>query len=262
MYLLATIVFVAFLVEAAAGFGSMVIALTVGALFFKVETLLLALVPVNLTLSLWLVARGAKSIQWKFLLKQVLPLMGIGLVAGTLVATQASNATWLKPVFGLFTIAVASWQLTSTLKPSLTENPLPFPARVAALLGAGTIHGIFATGGPLAVFVTTRELPNKTQFRATLSMLWVVMNAVLLATWGVAGKLTTQSLTTSAWMLIPLAAGIAVGEWVHHRLDERRFRITVAALLLVAGAVLTVNSLSPRGGEGQGEGPEKAVSQR
>ena len=46
--LLAGIVAVAFLVEAAAGFGSMVVALTVGALFFPMPSLLGWLVPVNL----------------------------------------------------------------------------------------------------------------------------------------------------------------------------------------------------------------------
>ncbi|MFT3710248.1 MAG: sulfite exporter TauE/SafE family protein [Archangium sp.] len=257
---LALIVFTAFLVEAAAGFGSMVIALTVGALFFTVEDLLLWLVPVNLVLSLYLVARSWKSIRWPFLLKGVAPLMGLGLLLGTLVATQAANATWLKPAFGLFTIAVAIWQLTSALKPATSEaSPLPFPARAAALLGAGAIHGIFATGGPLAVFVTARELPNKTEFRATLSMLWVAMNAALLSAWALSGKFTQGSLKTSALMLLPLAAGIAVGDWLHHRLDERRFRITVAAMLLIAGAVLTANSLSLRTrGEGRGEGPTEA----
>jgi uncharacterized membrane protein YfcA len=241
LHLLALIVFTAFLVEAAAGFGSMVIALTIGALFFAVDDLLLWLVPVNLVLSVYLVARGWRSIRWRFLLTGVAPLMGAGLVAGTLVASQAANATWLKPAFGMFTIAVAVWQLTTTLKPATSAaSPLPFPARAAALLGAGAIHGIFATGGPLAVFVTARELPNKTEFRATLSMLWVAMNVALLGAWAVAGKFTTGSLKTSALMLLPLAGGIAVGDWLHHRLDERRFRITVATMLLIAGTVLTV----------------------
>jgi uncharacterized membrane protein YfcA len=247
MILLALIVFLSFLVEAAAGFGSMVIALTLGALWFSVDELLLWLVPVNLVLSLWLVARGWKAIRFAFLFRGVGPLMGLGLIGGSLIATQAATAWWLKPLFGLFVIAVAIWQLRATLAPSTTSTPLPLAARVTALLTAGVIHGIFATGGPLAVFVTARELPEKSEFRATLSMLWAALNAALLVKWVFDGALTSSSLTTSAWMLLPLLAGIGVGEFIHHRLDERRFRIAVAILLLAAGTVLTLKSVATVG---------------
>jgi uncharacterized membrane protein YfcA len=173
--------------------------------------------------------------------------MGLGLIGGSLIATQAATAWWLKPLFGLFVIAVAIWQLRATLAPSTTSTPLPLAARVTALLTAGVIHGIFATGGPLAVFVTARELPEKSEFRATLSMLWAALNAALLVKWVFDGTLTSSSLTTSAWMLLPLLAGIGVGEFIHHRLDERRFRIAVAILLLAAGTVLTLKSVATVG---------------
>ena len=178
--ILGLIVFAAFLVEAATGFGSMVIALTLGALLFDVNQLLGWLVPVNMVLSAYLVARGWRAVQWRFLFTKMIPLMAQGLLAGTLVASEAAHTTWLKPTFGAFVMAVAAWQLKTALKPSAVTKPLPAPARIAALLGAGVIHGIFATGGPLAVFVSARELPEKAAFRATLSMLWLVLNALVL----------------------------------------------------------------------------------
>ncbi|MGV3625719.1 MAG: hypothetical protein ACO1OB_33215, partial [Archangium sp.] len=110
LWLLAGIVFVAFLIEAAAGFGSMVVALTLGALWFDVNQLLAWLVPVNFVLSCYLVAVGWKHIAWKFLMTRMVPLMALGLALGTLVATRAAAAAWLKPAFGLFVVAVAIWQ--------------------------------------------------------------------------------------------------------------------------------------------------------
>ncbi len=109
--LLALIVFASFLVEAAAGFGSMVVALTLGALWFSVNELLAWLVPVNLVLSAYLVARDWRSIRWRFLATRMVPLMALGLGLGTLVATQAAQTSWLKPTFGAFVMAVAAWQL-------------------------------------------------------------------------------------------------------------------------------------------------------
>ena len=242
--LLALIVFASFLVEAATGFGSMIVALTFGALWFDVNELLGWLIPVNLLLSTYLVARSWRAVQWRFLGGRMLPLMAAGLVLGTLAATRAAHTSWLKPVFGVFVMAVAAWQLKSALQPAETLAPLPGPLRVAALLGAGMIHGIFATGGPLAVFVSARELPDKAAFRGTLSALWLVLNALVLPRLVAEGKVTAVTLSTSALMLLSLALGIGAGEWVHHRMNEARFRVVIATMLLLAGLVLFANSVS------------------
>ncbi|MFZ5446261.1 MAG: TSUP family transporter [Myxococcota bacterium] len=235
---LAAIVFLSFLVEAAAGFGSMVVALTLGALWFSVGELLAWLVPVNMVLSAWLVFRDRRALRWRFFALRMLPLMGLGLALGTLVAARAAEATWLKPLFGLFVVAIAAWQLDRALRPAASVAPLAPAVRVAVLTTAGLIHGIFTTGGPLAVFVAARELQEKAAFRGTLSLLWLTLNALVVPRLALEGSLDRATLRTSALMLAPLAVGIAAGELVHHKLDERRFRIVVAVLLLIAGAVL------------------------
>lgn len=234
--LLAGIVAVAFLVEAAAGFGSMVVALTAGALLFPIPSLLGWLVPVNLVLSFYLVARGWKHVDRKFLATTV-PLMLLGLFAGMAIA-RATDTAWLKPVFAVFVIAVALQQLF------LAEpKPLPRGVAPAALLGAGVIHGVFATGGPLAVFVAARTLRDKSAFRASLSVVWVVLNLLVVPRLWLEGTVTAQTLQVSALMLAPLVVGILLGEWIHHRLDETRFRRVVAVLLMAAGGTLLVTSL-------------------
>ena len=236
--LLGAIVAVAFLVEAAAGFGSMVVALTVGALFFPMASLLGWLVPVNLVLSGYLLARGIKQLDWKFLLSSVVPLMTVGLLVG-IGLTRVTQTAWLKPVFALFVVAVAAHQLAAKAAPV----PLSRPVASAVLFAGGVIHGVFATGGPLTVFVASRTLPDKTAFRATLAAVWVVLNLLLLPRLWLDGTLSLRTLPVSAWMLLPLGFGIVAGEWVHHRLAEERFRRVVSVLLLLAGTTLLVTSL-------------------
>ena len=242
LLLLGAVVFVAFLVEAATGFGSVLVALTVGALWFPVTTLLGWLVPVNLVLSTYLVTRGWRSLDRVFLLRRALPLMIAGLAVGTVV-TQVVDASALKPVFAGFVVAVALWQVRVAMVGAQTR-PLAAPVRVAALFGAGLVHGMFATGGPLAVLVAARELTDKAAFRATLSAVWVVLNLLVLPRLAHDGAVSLSTLRVSAVMLVPLALGIAAGEWAHHLLDERRFRVVVGALLVAGGAVLLVSSLS------------------
>jgi uncharacterized membrane protein YfcA len=237
------LVLVSFLVEAVAGFGSMVVALTVGALFAPVDALLGVLVPVNLVLSLYLVGRGWRHVDWRFLWRRVVPLMTVGLAVGTAL-TAVVDARGLEPAFGGFVVAVALWQLKQALSTQATPAPLPEVGRVAGLLGAGVIHGVFATGGPLAVFVSARELRDKHAFRATLSALWVVMNALVVPRLVQRGATTGETLVRSASLLVPLAVGTLVGERLHAVLDERRFRVAVAGLLVVAGVVLVVGARS------------------
>jgi uncharacterized membrane protein YfcA len=236
--LLAAIVAIAFLVEAAAGFGSMVVALTVGALFFPMPSLLGWLVPVNLVLSMYLLLRGRKHLDWKFLLSSVVPLMTLGLLVGIALA-RSTDTAWMKPVFAFFVVAVALQQLVTTTRLA----PLSRPVASIALFAGGIIHGVFATGGPLAVFVSSRTLPDKSAFRATLAAVWVVLNVLLLPRLWLDGSLSPATLPFSALMLAPLCVGIVAGEWVHHRLDEVRFRRVVAVLLLVAGGTLLFTSL-------------------
>jgi len=236
------LVLVSFGVEAAAGFGSMVVALTVGALFMPVDALLGLLLPVNLALSLYLVLRGRAHVDWRFLATGLVPAMAVGLGVGT-VLTRVVDASWAKPAFACFVMIVAGSQLKQALS-AVTVAPLSTPVRLGGLVGAGVVHGLFATGGPLAVYVAGRQLPDKHAFRATLSMLWVVMNALVLPRLVTDGQLTVATLSTSAVLLVPLAAGVVLGERAHHALDERRFRVVVAVLLLVASVVLLVGSLA------------------
>lgn len=236
--LLGAIVALAFLVEAAAGFGSMVVALTIGAIFFPIPSLLGWLVPVNLVLSIYLLVRGRKHVDRKFLLSWIVPLMTIGLLVGIGLA-RLTNTDWMKPVFAFFVVAVAIHQLVATA----ALKPLSRLVSGIALFAGGVIHGVFATGGPLAVFVSSRTLPDKSAFRATLAAVWVVLNVLLLPRLVLDGSLAPATLPRSALMLVPLGIGIVAGEWVHHRLDEARFRKVVAVLLLFAGGTLLYTSL-------------------
>lgn len=239
---LCALIALAFVIETVAGFGSMVVALTLGALWFDVNALLAWVVPVNMVLSAWLLMRGRGALDSGFLFRRLLPLMTLGLLLGSALA-QVVTGVGLKIGFGALVVVLSLWQLWQLSRATQATQPLPMVLRVTGLLSAGVIHGIFGTGGPLAVFVTSRELPDKSAFRATLSALWLVLNGLLIGRLMLDHVFTAESLKVSATLLLPLAVGLGVGEWLHHRLDERQFRFGVSSLLVVAGLVLVVASV-------------------
>ncbi len=235
---LAGIVALAFGVEAATGFGGTVVALTLGAGHFGLEPLLAVLVPLNLMLSAWILAREWREVSKEFLVRRALPAMGLGLLLGSVLST-ALPARALAAAFGAGVVALAIWQLISLARP---PNPLRAGAQWAALLAGGVAHGLFATGGPLAVVVAQRALPQKAAFRATLECLWLVLNLGVLARLGWTGHLGGPTWLTAAALLVPLGLGALLGDRLHRVLGTSAFRAVVAVVLLFGGASLVWGS--------------------
>lgn len=232
-------VFLAFVVEATAGFGATLVTVTIAAQFYEVDEVLAIFVPVNILLSATLVARNAALVDRSLLLRRVLPWMGLGFVLG-LAAFRLHGEGWIKGVFGVFVVVLSVIELRRGTAPAA---PIPPRIRAAALVGAGLIHGLFACGGPLLVWVLGREIEDKGRFRATLSTVWLVLGLVLVGGYTASGTLTVTTLGTSALLLGPLAAGLLVGDRLHRWVDPVRFRRGVYALLLLAGLSLAVRSL-------------------
>ena len=80
--LLGLFVLLAYTTEAMTGFGSIVIALSLGALVLPLDTLMPVLVPLNLLLSGYLSIRYRRLVHWRLLVRGILPLMAAGTLAG------------------------------------------------------------------------------------------------------------------------------------------------------------------------------------
>lgn len=239
---LAAVVLVAFLVETAAGFGGTVVTVSLATQLLPVDDVLARFLPVNVVLSAYVAFRHRRHVAGRLLVGRILPFMGLGAGAGFFIARSASPG-WLKVVFAVFVIVLSIAELRSLASREPRSARLPAPVAAAALVGAGVLHGLFACGGPLAVWVVGRDVEDKSVFRATLSALWLVLNVFLVLGYTLAAKIDGVTLRESALLLLPLAVGIVAGERIHARLSPERFRVAVFVLLLVAAVVLLVRSL-------------------
>lgn len=234
-WLFAGIVAIAFAAEATTGFGATVIALALGIHLFPLGELLPVFVPLGLVVSTWLVLRGRAHVQRRLLLRRILPWMGLGLCVGLFVFERASHER-LRQLFGAFVVTLAGVELWRLLRESSVTRELSPPTATAALLGAGVMHGMFSTGGPLLVWALGRSLPDKRAFRATLSCVWLVLGSALTTAYALDDRLDGRTLRATAALVPVLGVALTAGEWAHHRLDERLFRMLVYALLLGSGA--------------------------
>ena len=239
----AAILFAAYAVQTVTGFGSMLLAVTFGAHLLPIRELVTLAVPVSLLQTGYIVVRHRDQVRWRLLGTRVLPLMGVGLAGGYLVGRDMAGA-WLKMAFGAMVLALASrelWLLWRAREDAAaTARPIPKAASVAAMLGAGMVHGIYATGGPLLVYAIGREGLPKHEFRSTLSAVWIVLNVVLVTSFAAEGRYAAADAVDLLVLVPAVPLGLVVGELLHHRVPERPFKIAVFTLLVAAALSLLI----------------------
>lgn len=240
---LCAIVAGAFFVEALTGFGSTVLTVAFGAQLVPLDALLPAVVPVNLALSTYMVVRHGRHVDRRLLLREVLPLMGLGFPLGFFAFAHLTGGgdAALKVAFGGLVTALAATEL---LRARTTPRPLPRGLAPVLLILAGVVHGAYGSGGPLLVYVLSRRGLDKSVFRATLSTIWLVLGLALLTGYATQGLVTRDTLTTSAALVPSLALGLLLGERGHARVDASTFRLLTLVLLLAGGLLLVARNLS------------------
>jgi uncharacterized membrane protein YfcA len=235
--LLGAFILLAYTVEAVTGFGSIVIALSLGALFLPISELLPVLVPLNLFQSSYLAFRYRDRIHLPTLFRLILPLMAAGTAIGYLLRPALEGAA-LKTLFGLLVVWFAARELWRMRHGAAAAPHGPLVTR-GLMLAAGVTHGLFASGGPLLVYGLAGTALDKARLRATLIAVWLSLNGMLTIIFLFDGSLI-PSLPRIASYLPVVLAGLIAGEWLHRRIDERRFRQLVFALLAITGVLLAL----------------------
>lgn len=232
------VVALAFAVEAALGFGSTLITVSLGAWLIAVPELLPMYLPLGLGLSAWIVWQDRAALDGRLLGREVLPWMALGLPLGQW-AVAALPASALTRLLGVLVAGAASRELWVAARGLPQAQPPQLLGRAVLVLG-GAAHGAFGTGGPFVVWLLGQRGLDKQVFRATLSALWLALNTALLITWLVQGRLTAASLQGTAWLAGGALVGSLAGQQLFVRLAPERFRVAVFAMLLLAGLALLV----------------------
>lgn len=132
-------------------------------------------------------------------------------------------------VLGSVVALAAGWRI---------KNPTP-----SGDYATGLLSGLFNTstgigGPPIVLLLQARGLP-RAEFRATASAVFAISGVVALTLFGIGGQFNTELFKLAAVAIPALPAGWVLGELVHRRFDEERFRVLVLVMMCVtAGATL------------------------
>ena len=229
--------FAAHMLSTITGFGAGVLGVPLLALVFGLEPGKQALVLLGMMLYTYVMVRHRAKVNWSALGVIVL-ICGAGLIVGLVVIKllppKGSNA-----LLACFVVIVGTRGLLN-IAPKL--RPPMWLGRILLFAG-GIVHGAFTTGGPLIVIYTRQALPHKSVFRATLAVVWFILGVGLIIGWTISHSWVPQTPKVTLVGLPFLALGTAVGEVLHHRVDERHFRTLVNVTLIATGGVLLWHTL-------------------
>jgi len=167
-----------------------------------------------------------------------------GAVLGTLVGfatfDQLSPDALRVMVGGIALAYSLRWWLARS--PAAARGPSMARGTLWATLSGFTSFSVHAGGPPLHVYLLSQRM-DKTTFQATTVLFFFALNWLKLGPYAWLGQLDGSNLATSL-VLLPLApAGIWLGAWLHHRIDERIFFRVVYASLIALGAKLVWDGL-------------------
>lgn len=239
LFLVGLIIFVTHTLEAITGFGCTVLAFPF--VIFLMDDLEQAKIVLSIlawALAAYFVVTKFSSINWKQF-GIILLLAGLGLPLGILMFKNL-DAVLLKKILGVFIIISAAVQLFKCYVPDKGNWKLPSFVGYLFLFVGGIVHGAFAVGGPLIVLYSAGKLPDKSQFRATMCLLWTTLNTVLILQYMNEGSLTLKIGQDLLFLLPFLIAGIVVGELIHKKVSEILFRKLIFSSLFLVGVAMVV----------------------
>ncbi|QEY63653.1 sulfite exporter TauE/SafE family protein [Metapseudomonas lalkuanensis] len=225
-------ILLAYTLEAITGFGSTLVALSLGALLLPIDDLLPVLVPLNILMSGFLAWRNRHQVQWRLLLATVLPGMLIGTSIGYGLRHWLDDGP-MKLGFGLLIL----WFALRELLRGAPQGHRPSWMTRLQTGAAGISHGLFASGGPLLVHALAGTALDKAPLRATLLCAWFGLNSLLTLAFLHDGSLAPALPRIGTYAPL-LVLGALTGEYLHQRLAEGHFRTAIHLLLCLCGVLL------------------------
>ena len=142
---------------------------------------------------------------------------------------------FLSYVYAVLIIAVALKNLFIQREFKLSEIQMTL-----ILLTAGIIHGMFISGGALLVIYARRRFPDKKEFRATLTPVWIFLNSLLLIRQIWSGSFTSHVVFLSVVSTVPMLLGVAVGNLIYKKINQKAFSVMACILLLISGIMMLI----------------------
>ena len=232
-----TIIFFAYGVKGLSGFGSGLIAIPLLAFMFPLTFIVPVLGLLSYSGTVMQSIQFRKQVSWRDMLPLIpFSLLGIFIAVWLLVNVEADQ---LVLALGVFILLYSIYSLLS-----LSVHAGGRRWAVLAGFGAGAVGALFGTGGPFYVMYLKLRQLSKSQFRATIVMIFLIDGGARMTAYALNGLFTPQVLWLVAILMPVLFAGLYVGHHLHFKINQQRFNQVINLLLLVSSIMLIIKSVA------------------
>lgn len=232
--LFALVFFLSYVIQAISGFAGNIFAMPPGIHLLGLHNAIAVMNVLCIIAAGLVVASNIKHVNWRELAKMVLgmlPFLALGIWLDSVLSLQI--------ILKVYAIAVLFIGFRSLLVKKRKEYPTWL--LVLFIACAGLIQGMFVSGGAFLVIYAVQRLYEKQEFRATLSMVWVILNIVYAGVSFANGYFTGEVLRVIC-MCTPLAfLATFIGQKVQGKISQERFLRFIYVLLVVIGAVMLIS---------------------
>jgi uncharacterized membrane protein YfcA len=236
MMWIAGAVFVAFVVRGMSGFGAGLIASPLLAFVLPVRVVIPVTGLLAFVLFIFLTIRDRDRVIWRELRLLALPTIA-GVVAGLYLFRSLDNHL-LVVMLGSFLVIYAGYMIAVHafgLPQFQCSERWAFPLGFAGAF-ADTLFG--GGGGTLVVIYMHGRRAGRTEFRATLAMLWFIEMIARIGGYALGGYYTRHVLILVAVLLPITWVATWLGERLGNRVSQETFSRILAGVLMLSGLSL------------------------
>jgi len=228
------VVFAAYVLRGATGFGAGVVAIPLLALIMPLTVVIPVITTLGIVASLGQSVQEFRHVDWRALRGLALPSV-VGLALGLWLFASLDQAFLVK-AFAAFIIVYGFWGL-------LPRRPAWRLAPGALAVAAGGSGGLVATlfggmAGPFyAIYLRALAL-DKRRFRASMSSVLLCLGLVRAAGYGSLGFFDRRAIAALVLLAPVMVLAMFLGDRWHAHLDQAKFERVVAVLLAASGIAL------------------------
>ncbi|CEN83119.1 sulfite exporter TauE/SafE family protein [Paraclostridium sordellii] len=252
------IVMVAYIIEGVIGFGGTIIAIPLASAIVGLKPTVPVLTIVVLIASTIIAIKDIKFINKKEFLK-ITTLMMVGLPIGMWLFESIPEKP-LKIALGIFMVIIGIkglyeekrksndlGEIVLEIETNLNKDCISIEETTSKRLNifqnftifcGGVLHGAFTCGGPFIVVYATKNIKDKTSFRATLCVLWASLNLVMVGIDIYTNEITKDIIKLSFITMIFVFIAIIVSNIIHKKINSDSFTTFVYIALIVSGILM------------------------
>lgn len=236
--------FLSMIVESFAGFGGSAIAMPFVALANGTSNAVVLLSFNSLVEGMILLVSQYKRIVWKEYAKLTLTIAAIMPVGFLLFSKLSPYDATLKLLFGVIISIVAACFLYKIYIKHGEHAESGKVVQTLSLVSGSVFHGMFSTGGPILAVYLSGKISDRSEFRATLTAVWVTLNIVsTVVRWKLMNMYTVEVLLMGVKGIPFLLGGMCIGMYLHKLVDNRLFIRAIYFVMFACGLMSIVNSL-------------------